>query len=157
LKRIIEHQGLFFGEGQYTVKTAGLRVLVVDDERTIADTLAVIFSQSGYAARAVYSAEQALDIVAQWSPDFAILDVILPQMHGIDLAVLLTERLPKCQILLFSGQALTADLLAEAEKKGYTFTILAKPVHPSLLLDTVVRVLAAAKETLPGLKDRTPV
>ena len=42
----------------------------------------------------------------------------------------------------FSGQALTAELLAEAEK-GYTFAILAKPVHPSILLETAVKVLGA--------------
>jgi hypothetical protein len=44
--------------------------------------------------------------------------------------------------LLFSGQALTNDLLAEAEKKGYTFAILAKPIHPVLLLDKALEVLA---------------
>ena len=121
------------------------KVLVVDDERTIADTLAVIFSQNGYETRTAYSAEEALEIVAQWSPDLAILDVVLPTMHGIDLAVLLTEKLPNCQSLLFSGESLTADLLAQAEKNGYTFSILAKPVHPSFLLESVIKMLSADK------------
>jgi CheY-like chemotaxis protein len=129
------------------VEASGHKVLVVDDERTIADTLAVIFSQRGYETRAAYSAEQALEIVAEWPPDLAILDVILPQMNGIDLSILLSERLPKCQTLLFSGQALTEELLAEAGKKGYTFAILAKPLHPSLLLEAVVKVLTAEKES----------
>jgi DNA-binding NtrC family response regulator len=119
------------------------RVLIVDDERTIADTLAIIFSQSGYDTRAAYSAEEALEIVAQWPPDLAILDVVLPKMHGIDLAVLLTTQLPKCQTVLFSGQALTAELLAEAAKKGYTFAILAKPVHPNVILETALNLLVA--------------
>ena len=121
------------------------KVLVVDDERAIADTLALIFSQRGFDTRAAYSAEQALEIIDQCPPNLAILDVVLPKMHGIDLAVLLTEKLPQCQTLLFSGQALTADLLAEAEKRGYTFTILAKPIHPSELLDTAVKVLTTDK------------
>jgi CheY-like chemotaxis protein len=99
------------------VETGGHKVLVVDDERTIADTLATIFSKRGYDTRKAYSAEQALEIVAQWPPDLAILDVVLPKMYGIDLAILLAEKLPKCETLLFSGQALTADLLTEAEKK----------------------------------------
>jgi hypothetical protein len=67
-------------------------------------------------------------------------------MHGIDLAILLTQKLPNCRILLFSGQALTNDLLAEAEKKGYTFAILAKPLHPSSLLDKALKVLTGNKE-----------
>ena len=65
------------------------RILIVDDERVIADSLAAIFENQGYAARAAYSAEQALEIVAQWSPRLAILDVILPGMSGIDLAILI--------------------------------------------------------------------
>jgi CheY-like chemotaxis protein len=99
------------------VEASGHKVLVVDDERTIADTLAVIFSQRGFDARPAYSAEQALEIVDEWPPDLAILDVILPQMNGIDRSILPSERLPKCRSLLFSGQALTADLLASAEKR----------------------------------------
>jgi CheY-like chemotaxis protein len=42
--------------------------------------------------------------------------------------------LPKIKILLFSGQAATADLLEKAREKGYEFEILAKPVHPQDLL-----------------------
>jgi CheY-like chemotaxis protein len=110
--------GISFAERRSTVETSSQKVLVVDDERTTADTLALIFSQSGFDTRAAYSAEQALEIIARWQPDLAILDVVLPKMHGIDLTVLLTKKLPKCQTLLFSGQPLTADLLAEAEKKA---------------------------------------
>jgi hypothetical protein len=42
--------------------------------------------------------------------------------------------LPKCKILLFSGQAATADLLDRARSQGHEFEILAKPVHPQDLL-----------------------
>ena len=68
------------------------RVLIVDDERTIADTLVLIFSANGYETRASYSAEQALEIIADWLPDLAILDVVLPKMNGVDLAILLTTH-----------------------------------------------------------------
>lgn len=43
--------------------------------------------------------------------------------------------------MVFSGQALTSDLLAEAEKKGYTFAIVAKPIHPAMLLDRASEIL----------------
>jgi len=130
------------------------KILFVDDEETVANTLTLIFSQRGYDTRAAYSAEQALEIIAEWPPDLAILDVVLPKMHGIDLAIVLTQKLPSCRILLFSGQALTDDLLAEVEKKGYTFAILAKPIHPFLLLDRAVEVLTGNKEE-PNLRRRS--
>jgi DNA-binding response OmpR family regulator len=49
------------------------RVLIVDDERVISDTLAIIFKNAGYDAKPVYSAERALEILNQgdWSPDLA--------------------------------------------------------------------------------------
>ena len=121
----------------------GHKVLIVDDQRTIADTLDLIFSASGYETRAAYSAEQALEIVAEWLPDLAIVDVILPLMNGIDLAIRLTAQYPACRILLFSGQSLTADLLAQAATKGYKFEILAKPVHPTEILERALKLLVA--------------
>jgi CheY-like chemotaxis protein len=72
--------------------------------------------------------------VDQLQPDLLITDVIMGRMTGIELAIGVRSKLPNCKILLFSGQAATADLLAEAKSKGHNFDILAKPVHPADLL-----------------------
>lgn len=53
---------------------------------------------------------------------------------GIEAAVITRRRLPKCKILLFSGQAATADLVAVARSEGHEFKLLTKPVHPTDLL-----------------------
>jgi CheY-like chemotaxis protein len=110
------------------------KVLVADDERVIADTLAMILNQSGFEARAVYSGEKALDVAASFEPDMLISDVIMADLNGIDAAIQVRAMLPKIKILLFSGQAATADLLEKARTQGYEFEILAKPVHPQDLL-----------------------
>jgi CheY-like chemotaxis protein len=110
-------------------------VLVVDDERVIADTLAMILNQSGFQARAIYSGEGAVEMATTFEPDMLISDVIMADLNGIDAAIRIRELLPKIKILLFSGQAATADLLDDARKKGYEFEILAKPVHPQDLLN----------------------
>ena len=111
------------------------KVLVVDDERVIADTLAMILNQSGFQARAIYSGEGAVEMAATFEPDMLISDVIMADLNGIDAAIRIRELLPKVKILLFSGQAATADLLDNARKQGYEFEILAKPVHPQDLLN----------------------
>jgi CheY-like chemotaxis protein len=111
------------------------KVLVVDDERVIADTLAMILNQSGFEARAVYSGEKAVEFAATFAPDMLITDVIMADLNGIDAAVMIRALLPSIKILLFSGQAATADLLEKARAKGYEFEILAKPVHPQDLLN----------------------
>jgi DNA-binding response OmpR family regulator len=110
------------------------RVLVADDERVIADTLAVILNRSGFEAVAVYSGEQAVETAATFRPDMIISDVIMLDMNGIDAAVRIRAMLPQCKVLLFSGQAATADLLERARSQGHEFEILAKPVHPQDLL-----------------------
>ncbi|MGD0734217.1 MAG: response regulator [Terracidiphilus sp.] len=110
------------------------KVLVADDERVIADTLAMILNQSGFEARAVYSSEKALEVVPTFKPDMLISDVIMGDLNGIDAAIQIRAILPNIKILLFSGQAATADLLEKARAQGYEFEILAKPVHPQDLL-----------------------
>ena len=110
------------------------RVLVADDERVIADTLAIILNQAGYEASAVYSGTSAVEQAKAVRPDLLISDVIMPDMNGIDAAIKIRAALPSCKILLFSGQAATADLLENARQQGHEFEILAKPVHPQDLL-----------------------
>lgn len=110
------------------------RVLVADDEQVIANTLAIILNQAGFEARAVYSGEKALEALDTFHPDMLISDVIMTGMTGIEAAVQTRARLPNCKILLFSGQAATADLLEKARVEGHEFEILAKPVHPTDLL-----------------------
>jgi CheY-like chemotaxis protein len=120
------------------------RVLIVDDERVITETLVAIFAQCGYEAKGVYSAEEALILLNDWHPELAIIDVMLPAMNGIDLAIRIRAKWPECQISLFSGQAATGDLLNDALNKGHTFNILAKPVHPSEMLGMAGRLLSEA-------------
>jgi CheY-like chemotaxis protein len=110
------------------------RVLVADDERVIADTLVMILNRSGFDARAVYSGEKAVELASAFKPEMLISDVIMDDLTGIDAAIQIRSLFPKIKILLFSGQAATADLLAKARAQGYEFDILAKPVHPQDLL-----------------------
>jgi DNA-binding NtrC family response regulator len=119
------------------------RILVVDDEVTIADTLALIFTSNGYEAQTAYSAEQALEMIEVWGPDLAIIDVVLPGMNGIEFAIFLKASYPQIDFLLFSGQPGAGGLLEEAKKKGHLFEILAKPLHPTFMLAKVANMLSA--------------
>ena len=124
------------------------RILIVDDEITIADTLALIFKTQHYEAQVAYTAERAIEVIAAWRPDLAVLDVILPEMNGIDLAIVIKVNYPGCHVILFSGHANTAMLLEEAGKKGYQFEVLPKPVHPNLMLERAEDLLNGPQEPL---------
>jgi CheY-like chemotaxis protein len=117
-------------------------VLVVDDEKVIADTLSIILKQSGFSALTAYDGSTALQLASDFKPDLLISDVMMPGMTGIELAITLTQLVPRCKILLFSGQAATVDLLEEARSLGHDFTTLTKPVHPTDMLKRISECLA---------------
>jgi DNA-binding NtrC family response regulator len=123
-----------------------LRVLVVDDDIVIADSLAVILNANGYHARAVHSAEDAVEKSVLLAPDVLITDVVMTGMSGIELAIHISNTVPTCKIILFSGQAQAADLLADAEERGYRFELLQKPVHPQVLLQHLSDYVASLSE-----------
>ena len=115
-------------------KTKNRFVLVVDDEHAIADTLVAILTQAGFDAVAAYSGRGAIQSAAQLRPDLILTDVVMPDISGIDAAIAVRNILPRCKILLFSGQAATADLLQKARGSGHSFELLAKPIPPPELI-----------------------
>jgi CheY-like chemotaxis protein len=116
-------------------------VLVVDDERVIADTLSIILRKSGFSTLTAYDGSSALQLAIERRPDLLISDVMMPGMTGIELAISLTQSVPECKILLFSGQAATVDLLETARAAGHNFTTLTKPVHPTDMLRRISECL----------------
>ena len=110
------------------------RILVVDDESVIADTIVQILNRSGFVARAAYNGTQAIEEARKHCPELVLSDVMMPAIDGVETAIAIRELCPGTRIVLFSGQAATVDILAGAEKRGHTFELLAKPIHPTLLI-----------------------
>ncbi|MBV8629871.1 MAG: response regulator [Silvibacterium sp.] len=110
------------------------KVLVADDERVIADTLAIILNQSGFEATAAYSGEEVLKIANTLQPDILVTDVVMFGMNGIEAGIQVREMLPSCRVILLSGQSIAAQLLDEAREQGHEFEIIAKPLHPNQLI-----------------------
>jgi CheY-like chemotaxis protein len=71
------------------------------------------------------------------APELLISDVVMPEMTGIELAITLRTTAPDCKVLLFSGQAVTRDLLLKARDEGHDFEIITKPIHPADMLNRV--------------------
>ena len=112
----------------------GKVVYVVDDERIIAQTVAMILTKAGYTATAFDDPISALAAAELSPPHLLITDVMMPGMSGVELAIRFCNSFPECKVLLFSGKAATADLLDTARNQGYEFELLSKPVHPADLL-----------------------
>jgi CheY-like chemotaxis protein len=110
-------------------------ILVVDDEETLANTTIEILNMAQFCAFGAYDGQTALELAAKLNPDILLTDVLMPGMNGVELAIAISQLLPKTQILLISGQAGTIDLLEKARLEGYRFELIAKPIHPAKLIE----------------------
>ncbi len=119
------------------------RILIVDDERRIADTSALILQGQGYQTDTAYNGASGIGRCREFHPQLVLTDVVMPGMSGIEMAIAIRREFPSCAILLISGQAATADMLETARRQGHTFELLAKPVHPTVLLRRVAQILKA--------------
>jgi DNA-binding response OmpR family regulator len=115
-------------------KTKKATVLVVDDERLIADTMTEILRRSGFDAICAYDGESALELALQTTPDFVLTDVVMPRMNGVQLAIAIRRVLPATEILLLSGQAGITEIVEGGRNAGHMFELIAKPIHPERLL-----------------------
>jgi DNA-binding NtrC family response regulator len=126
------------------------RVLIVDDETAIAETLALILRARGYEAATAYDGSSGLERCSCFVPDLVISDVCMPGMNGVEMARRIATRHPQCKILLHSGQASFLDTLDEAQDSIYPFAFLAKPSHPEELMRTVQELLSSpGSSTVP--------
>jgi len=118
------------------------RILIVDDERTIADTLSVILRGQGYETFTAYNGLLGLDAAIKLLPDLVLSDVVMPGMDGVSMAMEIKRLQPCVPVLLFSGQAGTRDLLYKAEEKGFHFQLLSKPLPPNEIIRHVAHALS---------------
>jgi CheY-like chemotaxis protein len=112
-----------------------LRVLIADDEKIIADTLAIIIRNSGFSVTTVYGGNSAVETAEKLQPEVVICDIRMPDMNGVDAANRISQILPTSKIVLCSGHTEAQGSLENAHAAGLKFVFLAKPVSPAVFLD----------------------
>lgn len=111
------------------------RVLVVDDDRLVADTLRMVFAVNGFESEACYSAADALRKARSFSPELLLCDVTMPGQSGLQLAATLHHEMPKCHVIMLTAYLTTAaSFELEALRQKRPLKLLNKPCRPELLL-----------------------
>jgi DNA-binding response OmpR family regulator len=116
------------------------RILIVDDERMIADTLSAIFRGAGYETFTAYNGQLGLDAARTLSPELVLSDVAMPVLDGVSMAMEIRRSQPEVKVLLHSGQC-PSDLLRSARENGFDFELLEKPMHPREIMRKVAEEL----------------
>jgi CheY-like chemotaxis protein len=119
------------------------RVLVVDDEPLVADTLGLIFKQRGFQCEVAYSGEAALEQVRSFGPELLLLDIHMPGMSGLDVARSVSASHPECRMLMMTGYY---SKLEEARQYSsglnQPLEFATKPMQPEMLLQQATSILA---------------
>jgi DNA-binding NtrC family response regulator len=121
---------------------SGEKILVVDDDDALRMVLVGLLKQAGYDARAVPSAERALEEVGKVPTDLVVTDVRMPGMDGIALLSALTKSIPDLPVIVLSAHG-TVPMAVEAMKQGAKEFML-KPFDREEVIATVERTLSAA-------------
>ena len=120
------------------------RVLIVDDDCLVADTLSLIFEKNGFQAKAAYSADKALECARAFAPHLLLCDVTMPGRDGLSLVEDMTNELPACRILVLTGfYSNLKSVRDQARKLSRPLGVLTKPCQPSELLREAAALLAA--------------
>ena len=122
------------GSAERNTDKGNLRILVVDDEKLIADTLTHILNRSGFTAVAAHSSAAALVLAPSLCPDILLTDVQMPGRNGIETAVLIREQFAELRVILLSGQTRSGEMSEAGQQQLNGFELWRKPIHPRELL-----------------------
>jgi CheY-like chemotaxis protein len=120
------------------------RVLVVDDDKLVADTLSLIFKANGFEAVACYSAAEGLERARTYGPELLLCDVTMPETTGLELAAKIDREMPECKILMLTAYSTNLAKVGEQSlQMSRPVNVLSKPCRPEDLLREAGALLAA--------------
>ena len=121
------------------------RVLIVDDDTMVADTLTLNFQKSGWDVRVCYSAKDGFECAREFKPNLLLCDLIMPGSNGLTLVEDVTRELPACRVLVLTGFYANLNAVERrAQELPRPVGILTKPCLPSELLREANAMLAIA-------------
>jgi len=115
-----------------TAGSDGRTVLVIDDDRVLADTLAEILRKHGFKPVALYSGEEAVELAERFCPDVVLSDIRMSRMDGIETGKRIREMHPECRVILFTAQAISIGMRQSIHRLN--FELLQRPLHPEHVL-----------------------
>ena len=125
-----------------------VRVLVVDDEPSIVDVISMALRHHGFGVEAAATGKQALDQVRRWRPHVMVLDVMLPDMEGFEVARRLSAEHADVPILFLSARDATADKVRGLTTGGDDYVT--KPIEVTVRADDE-RAVLEVRDHGPGL------
>jgi DNA-binding NtrC family response regulator len=107
------------------------KILIVEDDADSAEFLRIMLEREGYMVRAAATARQALEELSAWRPEIILMDLLLPDVEGMDLLTDFRRMSPTTQVIVVSGHG-SITIAVEAMESG-ALSFIEKPINPSVL------------------------
>ena len=121
-----------------------LRILIVDDNRTIVESLKMLLDMKGNTTQAAYDGLEAVELAERWRPEVILLDIGLPKMDGYEVCRRIRREPWGRGMMVFAVTALGHDdAVTKSQHSGFDMHLV-KPVEPEILL-TVLDVARAQR------------
>jgi len=131
-----EAMNAFFSEAEMDSDS---RILVVDDEPRMCQTIKILLERRGFDVEAVESGMEALDAMIGKDFDLFLFDICMPAMDGFHLMEETLQREPEAPVIMMTGQASIESAIRAIQKGAYDY--LRKPFEPEDLIKTVRNAL----------------
>ncbi len=112
-----------------------LKILVVDDEPRIAESIALALQNRGHITKAVFSGEDAVAAAPGFFPDILLSDERMGGISGIEAAIQIQQASPRTRVIIYYAQTASLDLLDKAYAHG--FELFFDPFRPQTLFDLI--------------------
>ncbi len=111
---------------------AATRVLIIEDDQDAAEALKLLVESHGYAARTAGTGAEGRELFGNWETQLVLMDMVLPDVAGLELLREFRETRPEAQIIVVTGFG-TVPAAVDAMGAG-AFSFIEKPVEPNVLL-----------------------
>ena len=111
------------------------RILVVDDDENIRNTMKAILEDEGYIVDLAATGKEAIKKTEETAYNVALLDIRLPDMEGVDLLKLMKDAVPRTRKIMVTGYPSMQNAISALNKSADSYLI--KPVNIEKLLETV--------------------
>jgi DNA-binding response OmpR family regulator len=124
------------------MQTQATKILVVDDEVTAGSSIEKVLSKKGFSVDVALTADEGLNKIEQELFELVLLDIMMPQVNGIELLGIIKERWPNLKVVMVTGYP-SIETAVEATRLG-AFDYISKPFTPDELRQKVDQALEEA-------------
>ena len=127
------------------------KILVIDDDEFILSSIKEILSQNGYLVHTAKDGEEMLNKLKERVYNLILLDIVLPDIDGLDLIERLTDTLPRMRKVIITGYASLENAVRALNLGANAFIM--KPISPKELIEVVQKELKFQRDELEDLQD----